>query len=196
MSDASAPLSEPDYGAVDAAFPLWAAKEAKEAIIKRLDAQNAAMTAYEARATSWLGWLSGIVIAVLSTGGARLLASSPGGLTRGQTIVLLASALIPAAFSALYLSSVFRVKQWFYNYGDIGWLTTEVPEHPSELEILQHFALAGQASIASNDRVLRSTYEALTAGRRWFIALPAGLVLTSLVLMVVISVVAPGGGAH
>ncbi|MBN3866424.1 hypothetical protein [Gluconobacter kondonii] len=173
---------EPDYGAVDDTFPLWAAREAVSQIEKRYAAQNAALMAYEARATTLLGWLSAIVLAVLSASVSHMFAKPPLSPSTAKTLVLLLSVLFPAFFSGIFLLSVFRPKKWTSTVADIDWLTTDIPQNPSEFEILKEFAAIGRVRTLENDAELRITFGALTAGRRWFLAIPASASFVSLVI--------------
>jgi len=173
---------EPNYGVTGQDFPLWAAREAIAQIAKRLDFQTAALTGYEARATTLLGWLVAAVTAALTAAVPHLIKQDETEPFRLHVGILLGAISVPAFFAAIYLLAVFRPKRWFGTTADIDWLTTDIPDYPSELEIQKAFAITGRQNIIDNDVILEKTYASLTLGRRWFIAMPACAVIASFLL--------------
>jgi len=163
------------HGASDGGFLLWRARQVIEQAERRLESQFKIWEAYERRATTFLGWLSAEIVAVV--GGLLTLLSS--GPVSKHSIPLIAAAvgLVSAsAISSWQFAKVFREKQMTTPGLDPDALA-KVADTSSELFTLEWMATPYIEGAAHNLTELDRSYQAIRSGARWFFAAPFAALL-------------------
>jgi hypothetical protein len=153
---------EIEVGARGDDLRYWQSKEALRHAEMRLGSQAATLQAFEARATSILGWL----VAVLTTiSGAALVTLNGGHATRAAALCV---AFVPATIAILAAANVVWPKQWSVpGYEPI----VVVSECENELQQIEFFVNGYATGIRENAQFLSGAGDRVR--RAWW-----GLMLT------------------
>jgi hypothetical protein len=167
-----------EVGANGDELAYWQAKEAMRHAEMRLSSQAATLSAFEARATSILGW----IVAVLTTiAGAATVALSNSNMTRA---LALGAVFVPAAITVYAASRGVWPKRWCVP----GFEPAEVmSECENELQQIKALAFSYGAGIRDNAKFLEIASDNIR--RAWW-----GLVLTPLTGIVAVVIAWAAGG--
>jgi hypothetical protein len=167
---------EIEVGARGDELRLWKAKEALRHAELRLGSQAATLQAFEARATSILGWL----VAILTTiAGAAVVILSGGHTVRAAALCV---AFVPATIAIFAAAGVVWPKLWCVPGYDPAVVMSECD---NELQQIEFFVHGYGIGIRENAHVLAESGERVQRAWRGLILMPPTGFAASLIAWVV-----------